>query len=237
MIVGIEDVLLVLGMAGDVDLGYALGWDCIDVIHGSKLVVHGGDVDVVHVEEDSAIGALYYFGEELPLGHLRAGEGGVTADVFDGDGDFKEVLYHADAFYGSLDGLPCVWEREQVVGVGAVDAAPAEVVAEPRGFGAADEGFEAAEMLGVGRCDGAEVHGDAMLDDAVLLEDSIERGEGAAGIDHEVFGDDLEPVHDRLAGEDVLVVRNPEADSDAVILIRIETIAGHGAPQGLGNRD
>ena len=37
-----------------------------------------------------------------------------------------------------------------------------------------------------------------------------------AAIDHEVFGDDLKPVHDRLLLEDVLVVRNAQSDADAV---------------------
>ncbi len=83
-------------------------------------------------------------------------------------------------------------------------------------------------MLGIGCGDGAEVHRDAVLHDAVLLEDLIEHCQRAAGVDHEVLRDDLEPVDHRLAREDVLVVRNAEADSDAVILKRIEAIAGHG---------
>ena len=80
----------------------------------------------------------------------------------------------------------------------------------------------------IGRGHRAEVHRDAVLHDAVLLEDLIEHGERAAGVDHEVFRDDFEPVHDRLAREDVLVVRNAQADADAVILKRVEAIAGHG---------
>ena len=120
--------------------------------------------------------------------------------------------------------------------VGSVHASPAEMIAEPGGLGAVNQCLQAAKMLGIGRGDGAEVHGDAMLDDSILFEDSIERGQWTAGIDHEVFRDDLEPVHDRLAGEDVLVVRNAETDSDAVILVRIETIAGHGAPRDAVHR-
>ena len=50
---------------------------------------------------------------------------------------------------------------------------------------------------------------------------------GRPRVDHEVFRDDLEPVHHRLARKDVLVMRNAETDSDAVVLKRIEAIAGH----------
>jgi hypothetical protein len=63
--------------------------------------------------------------------------------------------------------------------------------------------FRRLQVLGIGRSDGAEVHGDAVLHNAILLEDSIERGERPAGVDHEVFRDDFEPVNHRLAGEDV----------------------------------
>ena len=236
MVVGVEDVLLVFGVAGDVDLGDAVRGHGVDVVHGIELVVHGGDIDIVDVEENAAVGALGNFGDKFPLGHLGAGEGGVGADVFDGDGDFEEVLHHADALDGALDGFPGVGEGQQVVGIGSIDGAPAEMVAEPGGSGAADERLEAAKVLGIGRGDGTEVHGDAVLDDAVLLKDLIEDGERAAGIDHEIFRDDFEPVDDGLAREDVLIVRNAEADSDAVILKRIEAIAGHGR-QSSGIRD
>jgi hypothetical protein len=53
-----------------------------------------------------------------------------------------------------------------------------------------------------------EVHGNAMLNDTVLVEDLIEDLEGAAAIDHVVFRDDLEPIDHRLLVENVVVVRN-----------------------------
>jgi hypothetical protein len=82
-------------------------------------------------------------------------------------------------------------------------------------------------VFGVERLSGAEVHGDAMLDDAILLENLVEDLERAATIDHVVFGDDLEPVDDGLFGEDVIVVRHAEADSDAVVREPVEAIGWH----------
>ena len=43
-----------------------------------------------------------------------------------------------------------------------------------------------------------------MLHHAVLLENLVEHVQRAAAIDHEIFGDDLEPVDDRLLLQDVL---------------------------------
>ena len=56
-----------------------------------------------------------------------------------------------------------------------------------------------------------------MLHNAILLENLIEHGQRTAGIDHEILRDDLEPVDDRLARKNMLIMRNPKADSDAVI--------------------
>jgi hypothetical protein len=82
-------------------------------------------------------------------------------------------------------------------------------------------------MLGIGRGDGAEVHGDAVLDHAILFEDSIERGQRAPAsimkFSEMISNQSTTGLREKMCS----VVRNAEADSDAVILKRIETIAGH----------
>ena len=116
------------------------------------------------------------------------------------------------------------------MGVSAVDRAPAEVVGEPGGFGTGYETFEAPEVLAIGGLGGAEVHGDAMLDDFIVLHDAIEHVEGAASVDHVILRNDFKPIDSRLVGEDVVVMGDAQADSDAVILICVETIPGHADP-------
>src|SRR5580698_875448 len=101
------------------------------------------------------------------------------------------------------------------------------MIAEPWSLGAAHELLEPLEMLGIGGGHRAKVHRHAVLNHSVLLEDAIERGQRAAGIDHVIFRDDFKPVDDRLAGKDMGVVRNAQADANAVILKRIEAIAWH----------
>jgi hypothetical protein len=230
MIVGVEDIFFELRVSGDVDLRDAFGGDAVDVVEGVEAVVLRGDVDVVDVEQDAAVCGLDDFIEELPLGHLGLVKLGVAADVFDGDGDLEEVLDLADTGGCGLDRFEGVGHGEEVVGVTSVDATPAEVIGEPGSFGAAGEGLEALEMFAVGWLDGAEVHGDAVLDDAVTFEDLIEDLERAAAVDHVVFGDDLEPVDDGLFGEDVVVVRDAKADPYAVVAETVEAIGWHVSP-------
>src|ERR1700728_1710630 len=102
------------------------------------------------------------------------------------------------------------------------------MIAQPWCVGAPHQRFEPLEVLRIRLGYRAEVHRYAMLHDPILLDDLIENRHRTAGIAHEIFRNDFEPVHHRLAREDVAVMRNAESDSDSVVLIRIEAIAGHG---------
>jgi len=66
-----------------------------------------------------------------------------------------------------------------------------------------------------------------VLNDFVLVEDAVENLQRAAAVDHEIFGDDLKPVADRLARQDVVVVRSPEADADPIVGESVESIRWH----------
>ncbi len=101
------------------------------------------------------------------------------------------------------------------------------MVGEPRRFGAPHQRFQPLEVLAVERLNRAEVHGHAVLHDAVLLQNLVQYVQRAAAIDHEIFGDDFEPVDDRLLLQDVVVVRHPQPDPDAVLGETIEAVGWH----------
>ena len=79
-------------------------------------------------------------------------------------------------------------------------------------------------MFAVERIGRTEVHRHAMLDDAVLFEQKVERLQRLPAIDHEILRDDLEPVDDRFLIEDVLVVWDAQPDADAVVGESVEWI-------------
>ena len=74
----------------------------------------------------------------------------------------------------------------------------------------------------------SEVHRHAVLNHAITLENPVERRERTPAIDHVIFRNDLEPVDNRLVFENMLVVRNAEADSDPVVFESVESICRHG---------
>jgi hypothetical protein len=75
--VGVEQVAPLVGVAGEVDLPDAVGRDRRQVGVRIEPVVPGRDVDVVHVEQDPAVGQAGHLGQKLPLLHLGRPERGV----------------------------------------------------------------------------------------------------------------------------------------------------------------
>src|SRR5439155_20152153 len=116
-------------------------------------------------------------------------------------------------------GLKGVRHGQQVMGIAAINAAPAEMDSKPGRVGAADQLLEAAEMLTVERFSRAEIHGDAVLHHAIAFQDLVQDLKRTAAFHHEVFRNDFKPVYDRPLLENMVVMRDAQPDPDAVILV------------------
>jgi|ERR1700682_2413545 len=66
-----------------------------------------------------------------------------------------------------------------------------------------------------------------MLYHAVLFQNLVKHLQWPAAVDHEVFRDDLEPIHDWLFVENMLVMGNAQSDTYAVVGISIEAVCRH----------
>src|SRR5262249_36818158 len=117
--------------------------------------------------------------------------------------------------------------RQEVVTISSINAAPAQMIGEPWRFSASHQRFQFLEMFAIQRLSRAKVHGNAMLDYLVLIQDLIEYVQRTSAVDHVVFRDDFEPTDDRLFLKDVIVVRNAKADSDSEILESVKAIGWH----------
>ena len=96
MVVRVENVFLIFGMAGDVKLGHALRRNGVQIIERIETVVARGDIDIIDIQQDAAIGPLHHFGQKFPLGHFRNMKLRVAADVFHRDGHFQKIARLAD---------------------------------------------------------------------------------------------------------------------------------------------
>ena len=129
--VRVDDVRAVVGVPGDVKLHDAIEGDGVEVGRRVEAVVVRGDVDVVHVEQDPAVGLLGEAREKLPLVHRRAGELDVRRRVLERDRRAEEVLHRAHAARDVAERLLGVRHRQEVVRVLLRHARPAKVVGHP----------------------------------------------------------------------------------------------------------
>src|ERR1700721_1178452 len=108
-----------------------------------------------------------------------------------------------------------------------IHAAPAEMIGKPRSLGSLHKRFQAAQMLAVGALRRAEVHGNAVLNDFVLFQDFVENAQRAPAVDHEIFGYNFEPIHNGLAGQNMLVMGDSQPDADSVVCVSVKPICWH----------
>src|SRR6516162_11121070 len=102
MIVRVQNVFLELGMTCDVNLADAMMRHVVQVIIGIERVVLGRNVNVIDVEKDPAIRALYNFAQEFPFGHFRGVEFRIAADVFNTNWNLKEIARFANVLRSDL---------------------------------------------------------------------------------------------------------------------------------------
>ncbi len=225
MVVGVDDVALLMAVAGHMELDDAIARHAMQEIVGGELVVEGAHIDVVDVEQQPAIGAPRHLAHELPLGHLRLAEGDVARHVLEREAAAEKILYLADAIDDVVERLLGVRDGQEVVQVHPVHAGPAQMIGDPFGVHALGKFLQRAEIVHVerrGRGDGERY---AVHHDGVALADLVEHVQGLAALDHVVLGDDLEPIDGRVAVKDLLIMLGPEPQAKAEIR---RLVAGHG---------
>ena len=101
------------------------------------------------------------------------------------------------------------------------------MIGEPRGLCSFYQTLKTFLMLPVEFISRAEIHRYPVLDDMILFEDRIENFQGPAPVDHEILGNDLKPIDDRLFRENVPVMWDAQADPYAVFCESVEGICRH----------
>src|SRR5271163_4317653 len=82
-------------------------------------------------------------------------------------------------------------------------------------------------MLPVQRLSRSKIGRNSMLHDAILFENLIQHLQRTSAVAHEVLGNNFKPVHGRLFGEDVVVMRDAQPDANSVIGKGVERVGGH----------
>ena len=149
---------------------------CIHVVHRIEAVVLRGDIDVIDIEQNAAVGSMNNLVEELPFGHLRIRETRHSCLRFRRrPGSPGSPAPGGYALRRDTHGFKRIWERQKIVGIAAIDTSPAEMIGEPGSFGAFCKLLRfASGDRGSSGCAASEVHRNTVLNDSVLIENLVE---------------------------------------------------------------
>ena len=93
------------------------------------------------------------------------------------------------------------------------DARPAQVIGHPGWLDLGGERSQPVEVGFVERIDRAQGKGDTVKHDRVVAARRPENPPRVAAFDHEVLGDDLQPIHAEPAGGRVVILRRPQSQA------------------------
>src|SRR5690242_8150566 len=83
MIVRVEQIGAMIAMAGEVELSDPVDRNGVDINPGIELMVEGVHIDIVDVEQNSAVRLFGHRGKELPFAHRRKREFHIARNVLD----------------------------------------------------------------------------------------------------------------------------------------------------------
>src|SRR5580704_2569818 len=171
--VRIQNMGAFVGVASQMNLHNAVGGNTINVLLGVEPVIERADVDVVHVEQDSAVGFLGKLNQKVRFVPGRAAEFQVGGGIFQRDGPFQDLLNLSDTIGGMAQRFVGVGHGQQVVGVHAAGAGPAEVVGDPARVDALAQRLELVQVVDVDGIDAADRHGNTVQYNGVLFGDLV----------------------------------------------------------------
>ena len=103
-------------------------------------------IDVVHVEQHLAVGALAELGDEFPFGELGGRVGDVARHVLQHQPAAEPVLHPHHPLGDVVQRLLGVGQRQQVVHVDAAQAGEAEMVGDPHRLDPVDQRLQVVEV-------------------------------------------------------------------------------------------
>ena len=142
---------------------------------------------------------------------------GVATDIFDANRHFEKIARGADLFGGVTRCGKSVRHGQQIMRITPVDAAPAKMVGKPRRVCAFHQSFETSSNAHGPICRPSRNTSPRRAGLPGTVRELVKHLEWPAPIDHEILGDDLKPIDDRLFGENVPVMWHTQTETNFVV--------------------
>ena len=202
--------------AGQMDLGDHGGGHRGQVGVGVDAVVARIDVDVVDVDQQSAAGSRRDGDDEFVLGNRRFGKREIAGDVLHQNFAAQVILDLADARADVVERFAGVGQRQQVVVVPAVHAAPAQMFGHARRLDAIGQALQLGEVSQVEWVGRPERQAHAVQRKRVVCAYPVERDQRRTAVAEVVFAMHFEPRHRRAFRQHVTDVRCAQSDAGGI---------------------
>ena len=178
-------------------------------------MIDGGDIDVVHVEQEPAAGAVDDLAQELDLAHGRVLEGDIGRGILQQHLAPERLLHLVDVVGDAGKRLVVVGNRQKIVEIDAVMGRPGEMLGEQRRLVAVDHALQAREMLAVERPGAADRQRHAMQRERRAQAKLGQHAMRRAAVAHIVLGMHLEEAEPVIGVERLFGMLRLESDADA----------------------
>ena len=202
-----------VGVPRQVDLPDPAGRKVHQILERIEPMIAGTHVDVVHIEEDSAVGPLGDCCEEFPLGDRGMLEREVARNVLHQNPSSETLLPVLDPTDDEIDRLLGVRQRKEIVGLVPTDAPPAEMIRDDRRLEPIGEQAELGEVVLTNRIRRPDRKRHALQSCRRHRSCLLQNRQGSTAAQHEVLRDDLEPIDRETTIEDERVVRGAKTDT------------------------
>src|SRR5262245_52836770 len=186
-----------------------LGWKLGDVAIAIEAEIMCAQIDVAHVTEEPAAGAVNELGQELDLRHGRSIEADIARWVLDQVLSPERVLHLVDMRADDAQRFPGVGQWQQIVEILARMRRPGEGARHEDRINQIDQRSHTGQMQPVDAARAADRDTDRVNGDRVVACD-VDEQLGGVRIGEEILRMDLEPRCGRAGGYDVGEMREPQ---------------------------
>ena len=203
---GIDHIVAVVAVPGQMDLPNPLRRQRTDKVPRIKAMIARADVDVINIQQQFTASQLAEGCDKFPLAELIVGGAQVAGDVFQHQRPLQHVLYLTHPCGHMLQAFFAVRQRQQVVQLVGVAAAPTQVVGDPLRLNAGRQLLEALQVVRVEGVRATDRQRHTVHDQRVVLADRVEVVQRLAALDQIILGEHLEPIDRRPVFENLLIV-------------------------------
>jgi hypothetical protein len=187
----IAGAVAVLGKAGEMDLAHRIQRQGAEIGRRIPMMVHAGDMDIVHIQQQSAAGAAHHRRDEIRFGQGRGREFDIGGRVFQQQAPLQALLHLVDMRANPLERTLVIGNGQEIIEKSAAVATPGQMFGERLRLIARQQPRQAVQMPAIQRRRAAERQPHPMHRQRIARADAGQGVMEGSALDEVILGVDL----------------------------------------------